>query len=31
LLYGSLREDGLEVLDGCTCPACSTLLISDIR
>jgi ArsR family transcriptional regulator len=31
LLFGSFSESGLEVLAGCTCPACSTVLIAEIE
>jgi len=31
LLVGSLTKDGLDVLDGCNCPSCSTVLITEIE
>ncbi len=31
LLVGSLASDGLDVLDGCHCPSCSTVLITEIE
>ncbi|MBZ0293318.1 MAG: metalloregulator ArsR/SmtB family transcription factor [Anaerolineae bacterium] len=30
LLYGPLDSDGLYPLDGCHCPACSSVLITEI-
>jgi ArsR family transcriptional regulator len=30
LLYG-MEPSGLEVINGCTCPACSTVLITEIE
>ncbi|MCB9457816.1 MAG: winged helix-turn-helix transcriptional regulator [Anaerolineaceae bacterium] len=30
LLYGAHDSSGLEILEGCTCPACSTVLIAEI-
>lgn len=29
LLVGPLTSDGLDVLDGCHCPSCSTVLITE--
>lgn len=31
LLVGPLDAAGLEVLDGCNCPSCATILITEIR
>lgn len=31
LLAGPLKSDGLDVLEGCNCPSCSTVLITDIH
>lgn len=31
LLVGPLTQNGLDVLDGCTCPSCSTVLITMIE
>ncbi len=31
LLVGSLTQNGLDVLDGCNCPSCSTVLITMIE
>jgi DNA-binding transcriptional ArsR family regulator len=31
LLVGPLTQDGLDVLDGCNCPSCSTVLITEIE
>jgi len=31
LLVGSQEADGLDVLDGCPCPSCSTVAITDIH
>jgi ArsR family transcriptional regulator len=31
LLYGSVEADAIEVLDGCNCPICSTVLITKIN
>jgi DNA-binding transcriptional ArsR family regulator len=31
LLVGTLDTDGLDVLEGCNCPSCSTVLLTDIH
>ena len=31
LLVGSLQSGGLEILDDCTCPNCSTIFITEIE
>ena len=31
LLVGPLTKTGLDVLDGCNCPSCSTVLITEIK
>ena len=31
LLIGPQTSDGLEVLDGCNCPHCSTIYITEIK
>ena len=31
LLVGPLTQNGLDVLDGCNCPSCSTVLITMIE
>jgi DNA-binding transcriptional ArsR family regulator len=31
LLYGPVESDGLQLMDDCGCPACSTVLIAEIE
>ncbi|GAB5493988.1 MAG: metalloregulator ArsR/SmtB family transcription factor [Phototrophicaceae bacterium] len=31
LLLGSQTNDGLELLDDCSCPSCSTVLVTEIN
>lgn len=31
LLLGSQTNDGLELLDNCSCPSCSTVLVTEIN
>lgn len=31
LILGTQSNHGIEVLDGCNCPSCSTVLVTEIR